>query len=75
MFSVNPDQGLSWIPCDIEDDATGIIGWHSSAMRDDKSPKIRIDEIPIKVWIRYMPDYFDDVLKELFGIPRFREIE
>tara|TARA_B100000609_G_C17220855_1_gene439945 strand:+ start:1079 stop:2323 length:1245 start_codon:yes stop_codon:yes gene_type:complete len=39
------------------------------------SPKTRIDDLPIKVWIRYMPDYFDEVLKDLFQIPRFREIE
>ena len=39
------------------------------------SPKLQIDTIPIQVWIRYMPDYFDDILKELFNIPRFREIE
>jgi hypothetical protein len=26
-------------------------------------------ELPIRVWNRYLPDYFDEVLKELFQIP------
>ncbi len=39
------------------------------------SPKTHIDEIPIKTWGRYMPDFFDEILKDLFNIPTFREIE
>lgn len=26
-------------------------------------------ELPIKLWNRYLPDYFDEILKKLFGIP------
>jgi hypothetical protein len=25
--------------------------------------------LPIKIWNRYLPDYFDEVLKQLFRIP------
>lgn len=25
--------------------------------------------LPIKIWDRYLPDYFDEILKQLFGIP------
>jgi hypothetical protein len=39
------------------------------------SPRTEIEQIPIHVWIQYMPDYFDEVLKHLFRIPNFREIE
>ena len=28
-----------------------------------------LGELPIKLWNRYLPDYFDEVLKELFRIP------
>jgi len=32
------------------------------------SPTREIRELPIKVWVKYMPDTFDDVLKELWNI-------
>lgn len=28
-----------------------------------------ISELPIKLWNRYLPDYFDDVLRKLFRLP------
>jgi hypothetical protein len=28
-----------------------------------------LSELPIKLWNRYLPDYFDEVLKDLFHIP------
>jgi hypothetical protein len=28
-----------------------------------------LGELPIKIWNRYLPDYFDEVLKQLFHIP------
>lgn len=28
-----------------------------------------LGELPIKIWNRYLPDYFDEILKELFRIP------
>jgi hypothetical protein len=39
------------------------------------SPRTTLDEIPIKLWTPYMPDYFDEVLKQLFDIPTFGQIE
>ena len=33
------------------------------------SPKQRIEELPIKLWSRYLPDYIDEVLKALYDIP------
>jgi hypothetical protein len=33
------------------------------------SPQREISELPIKLWNRYLPDYFDDVVKKLFNIP------
>jgi hypothetical protein len=39
------------------------------------SPCTNIDDIPIKVWNQYVPDYFDEVVKRLFEIPTFREVE
>ncbi|MBN1772942.1 MAG: hypothetical protein JXB32_16860 [Deltaproteobacteria bacterium] len=32
------------------------------------SPVREIRELPVKVWVKYMPDTFDDALKELWGI-------
>jgi hypothetical protein len=29
--------------------------------------------LPIKLWDRYLPDYFDEVLKQLFRIPTFED--
>jgi hypothetical protein len=28
-----------------------------------------LGELPVKLWNRYLPDYFDEILKELFHIP------
>jgi len=39
------------------------------------SPRKEIEQLPLIIWNRYMPDYFDEVLKDLFHIPSFREIE
>ena len=32
------------------------------------SPVETIDELPIRLWIRYMPDYIDQEVRRLFGI-------
>jgi len=34
------------------------------------SPRRELPELPIKLWNRYLPDYFDEVIKDLFEIPR-----
>ncbi|MDA8125634.1 MAG: hypothetical protein M0009_10655 [Deltaproteobacteria bacterium] len=33
------------------------------------SSQRELGELPIKLWNRYLPDYFDEVLKQLFHIP------
>jgi hypothetical protein len=33
------------------------------------SSQHELRELPIKLWNCYLPDYFDEVLKELFQIP------
>lgn len=33
------------------------------------SSQRELSELPIKLWNRYLPDYFDEVLKQLFHIP------
>ena len=33
------------------------------------STQRELTELPIKLWNRYLPDYFDEVLKDLFNIP------
>lgn len=33
------------------------------------SPQKEILELPVKLWNRYLPDYFDEVIKKLFQIP------
>jgi hypothetical protein len=33
------------------------------------SAQCELSELPVKLWHRYLPDYFDEVLKELFRIP------
>lgn len=33
------------------------------------SPQQELGELPIKLWNRYLPDDFDEILKRLFGIP------
>ncbi|MEM1008956.1 MAG: hypothetical protein AAGJ35_08105, partial [Myxococcota bacterium] len=39
------------------------------------APCTSISAIPIHVWIQYMPDTFDEVMNDLLGIPKFRELE
>jgi hypothetical protein len=34
-----------------------------------------LGELPIKLWNRYLPDYFDEVLKQLFHIPKADELD
>ena len=34
-----------------------------------------LGELPIKLWNRYLPDYFDEVLKQLFHIPTFDDLD
>ena len=36
---------------------------------------MELDEPPIKLWHRYLPDYFDEVLKGLFNIPSVEVLE
>ena len=33
------------------------------------SQQAEIKELPIRLWYRYLPDYFDEVVKEMFQIP------
>jgi hypothetical protein len=33
------------------------------------SPQAEMTELPIKIWNRYLPDYFEDVLRKLFQMP------
>ena len=33
------------------------------------SQQAEINELPIRLWYRYLPDYFDEVVKEMFQIP------
>ena len=33
------------------------------------SGRRELEELPIKIWNRYLPDYFDEILKQLFRIP------
>ena len=33
------------------------------------SNRSRIEELPIKLWNRYLPDYFEEVIKALYNIP------
>lgn len=33
------------------------------------SHRRELGELPIKIWNRYLPDYFDEILKQLFRIP------
>ncbi len=34
-----------------------------------------LGELPIKLWNRYLPDYFDEVLKQLFQIPKADDLD
>jgi hypothetical protein len=39
------------------------------------SSQFEIGELPIKLWNRYLPDYFDEVLRKLYHIPRGNTVE
>jgi hypothetical protein len=39
------------------------------------SPHTRIQELPIRLWARYLPDYFDEVLMGLFDLPHLEIME
>ena len=39
------------------------------------SPKPEVGELPLKIWNRYLPDYFDEAIKALWGIKPLRLIE
>ncbi|MBM4272349.1 MAG: hypothetical protein FJ139_09395 [Deltaproteobacteria bacterium] len=39
------------------------------------SSRIEIGDLPIKIWNRYLPDYFEQVLWELFRIPRYNVLD
>lgn len=39
------------------------------------SPRTTISTLPIQIWNQYLPDYFDEAVKDLFQIPRFRQLE
>jgi hypothetical protein len=34
-----------------------------------------LEELPVKLWYRYLPDYFDEVLKKLFEVPSVEVLE
>jgi hypothetical protein len=39
------------------------------------SGQLELGELPIKLWNRYLPDYFDEVLRNLFRIPQSSILE
>ena len=39
------------------------------------SGKLELGELPIKLWNRYLPDYFDEVLRNLFQVPQSTALE
>ncbi len=39
------------------------------------SGQLELGELPIKLWNRYLPDYFDEVLRNLFRIPQSTAVE
>jgi hypothetical protein len=39
------------------------------------SQKREPGELPIKLWNRYLPDYFDEILKQLFHIPADNDLD
>jgi hypothetical protein len=39
------------------------------------SEQYELGELPIKLWNRYLPDYFDEVLRKLYHIPRGNTVE
>ncbi|MFZ0132805.1 MAG: hypothetical protein WAK95_09710 [Desulfobacterales bacterium] len=36
---------------------------------------LELEETPIKLWHRYLPDYFDEVIKRLFNVPSVEVLE
>jgi hypothetical protein len=39
------------------------------------SPVVKIDEIPFKIWGRYLPDTLSFCIRRLYGIPEFSLID
>jgi hypothetical protein len=39
------------------------------------SPHVELIELPIKIWNRYLPDSFEDVVRKLFRIPEYMILE
>jgi len=39
------------------------------------SPRNELGDLPIKLWTRYLPDYFDEILRSLYDIPPLRLAE
>ena len=39
------------------------------------SARSELGELPIKLWDRYLPDYFDEVIRSLFDLPPLRLVE
>ena len=39
------------------------------------SPSVKVDEIPIKIWGRYLPDTLSHCIRGLYGIPEFSLID
>lgn len=33
------------------------------------APDVRLDQLPVRLWDRYLPDYFDEVKRTLFHLP------
>jgi hypothetical protein len=33
------------------------------------APEARLDRLPVRLWERYLPDYFDEVKRVLFRVP------
>ena len=39
------------------------------------SSQTQLKELPLQLWNRYLPDYFDEVMKALFDIPSVEVLE
>jgi hypothetical protein len=39
------------------------------------SARSDLGELPIQLWDRYLPDYFDEVIRSLFDLPPLRLVE
>jgi hypothetical protein len=39
------------------------------------SPATRIDEIPIKIWGRYLPDTLSNEIRKLYQLPEYTIVE